>query len=165
MRRIAILAEGKLNPQDAKTAVGILRYRPDDAVAVIDSIHAGLDAAAALGDPSGPGAGVPVVADVVAALPYQPDALLIGIAPIGGRLPDAWRTQILAAIAAGLDIVSGLHQFLGDDAELAAAAERTGARIWDVRRPDDALALRIRAGQAHRPGSHIVHFCGTDCNV
>jgi len=165
MRRIAILAEGKFNPQDAKTAVGILRYRPDAAVAVIDSAHTGGDAAAALGDPSGPGAGVPVVADVVAALPYQPDALLIGIAPIGGRLPDAWRTQILAAIAAGLDIVSGLHQFLGDDAELAAAAERTGARIWDVRRPDDTLALRIRAGQAHRPGSHIVHFCGTDCNV
>jgi uncharacterized NAD-dependent epimerase/dehydratase family protein len=165
MRRIAILAEGKLNPQDAKTAVGILRYRPDDAVAVIDRIHAGRDAAAALGDPSGPGAGVPVVADVAAALPFQPDTLLIGIAPIGGRLPAAWRAQILAAIAAGLDIVSGLHHFLGDDAELSSAAERAGVRIWDVRRPDDALALRIREGQAHRPGSHIVHFCGTDCNV
>jgi D-glutamate N-acetyltransferase len=165
MRRIAILAEGKLNPQDAKTAVGILRYRPDDAVAVIDSIHAGRDAATALGDPSGPGAGVPVVADVAAALPFQPDTLLIGIAPIGGRLPAAWRAQILAAIAAGLDIVSGLHHFLGDDAELSSAAERAGVRIWDVRRPDDALALRIREGQAHRPGSHIVHFCGTDCNV
>lgn len=165
MRRIAILAEGKLNPQDAKTAVGILRYRPRAVVAVIDSTHAGGDAATALGDPSGPGAGVPVVADVAAALPYQPDSLLIGIAPIGGRLPDPWRAQLLAAIAAGLDIVSGLHHFLGDDPELASAAERAGVRIWDVRRPDDALALRIREGQAHRPGSHIVHFCGTDCNV
>ncbi|HST89730.1 MAG TPA: DUF1611 domain-containing protein [Ktedonobacterales bacterium] len=165
MRRIAILAEGKLNPQDAKTAVGILRYRPEAAVAVIDSTHAGSDAAAALGDPSGPGAGVPVVSDVAAVLPYQPDTLLIGIAPIGGRLPDAWRAQILAAIAAGLDIASGLHHFLGDDPELASAAERAGVRIWDVRRPDDALALRIREDQAHRPGSHIVHFCGTDCNV
>jgi D-glutamate N-acetyltransferase len=165
MHRIAILAEGKLNPQDAKTAVGILRYRPETAVAVIDSAHAGSDAATALGDPSGPGASVPVVADVATALPYQPDTLLIGIAPIGGQLPDAWRAQLLAAIAAGLDIVSGLHHFLGDDPELASAAERAGVRIWDVRRPDDALALRIRESQAHRPGSHIVHFCGTDCNV
>lgn len=165
MRRIAILAEGKFNQQDAKTAVGILRYRPEAAIAVIDSTHAGGDAATALGDPAGPGAGVPVVADVATALPYQPDTLLIGIAPIGGQLPDAWRAQLLAAIAAGLDIVSGLHHFLGDDSELAAAAARAGVRIWDVRRPDDALALRIREGQAHRPGSHIVHFCGTDCNV
>src|SRR5690348_12930937 len=76
MHRIAILAEGKLNPQDAKTAVGILRYRPETAVAVIDSAHAGSDAATALGDPSGPGASVPVVADVATALPYQPDTLL-----------------------------------------------------------------------------------------
>lgn len=165
MRRIAILAEGSFNRQSAKTAVGVLRYSTDTVVAVIDSTRAGQDAATALGDPAGSGRGVPIVANFAATLPFQPNTLLIGIAPIGGRLPDAWRAEVLAAIEAGLEIVSGLHQFLSEDPELAAAAEAHSARIWDVRRPPDELAMRIREGTAHRPGSHVVSFCGSDCNV
>lgn len=165
MRRIAILAEGRFNWQDAKTAVGVLRYSTDDVVAVIDSTRAGQDAAAALGDANGPGRGVPVVANVTEALTRNPDTLLIGIAPIGGRLPDAWRGEVIAALAAGLNLVSGLHHFLSEDAELASVAKRHGATIWDVRRPPDNLAMRIRAGTPHRAGSQVVYFCGTDCNV
>lgn len=165
MRRIAILAEGRLNLNDAKTAVGVLRYSQDTVVAVIDSANAGRDCAAVLGDPDGPGRGVPVVADFEAALANRPDTLLIGIAPQGGLLPAAWRSQILHAIAAGLTIVSGLHQFLADDPTLVTAAHEHGARIWDVRRPPEQLAMRLATGHAHRPGSQVVYFCGTDCNV
>ena len=165
MRRIAIMAEGLFNWQSAKTAVGVMRYSPDTVVAVIDSAQAGQDAAAALGDPGGVGRGVPVVADVAAALAYQPDTLLIGIAPTGGRLPTAWQPAILTAIGAGLNIVSGLHHFLGDDPELAEAAHAHNVTIWDVRRPPDDLAMRIRQATPHRAGSHTVYFCGTDCNV
>ena len=165
MRRIAILAEGSFNWQDAKTAVGVIRYSADKVVAVIDSTRAGRDAGDALGDPNGPGRGIPIVANVSESLAYQPDTLLIGIAPIGGRLPDAWRGEVLAAIAGGLQVVSGLHHFLGDDAELAEAARRHGVHIWDVRRPPDHLAMRIGTGAPHRAGTHVVYFCGTDCNV
>src|SRR6185437_2413722 len=165
MRRIAILADGSFDRQNAKTAVGVLRYSQDTVVAVIDSTRAGHDAATALGDPNGPGRGVPIVANFAATLPFQPDTLLIGIAPIGGRLPDAWRREVLAALQAGMEVVSGLHQFLSDDPELAAAAHEGHGRIWDVRRPPDALAMRIREGAPHRPGSHVVAFCGSDCNV
>ena len=165
MRRIAILAEGSFDRQNAKTAVGVLRYSQDTIVAIIDSTRAGQDAAAALGDPAGPGRGVPIVANFAAALPFHPDTLLIGIAPIGGRLPQAWRAEVLAALAKGLEVVSGLHQFLGEDPELAAAAHEHHARIWDVRRPPEELAMRIRQGMPHRPGSHVVSFCGSDCNV
>ncbi|HKW23603.1 MAG TPA: DUF1611 domain-containing protein [Ktedonobacterales bacterium] len=165
MRRIAILAEGSFDRQNAKTAVGVLRYSQDTVVVVVDSTRAGQDAASALGDPNGPGRGVPVVANFAATLPYQPDTLLIGIAPIGGRLPDAWRAEVLAALKGGVEIVRGLHQFLGDDAELAATAQEYHGRIWDVRRPPDSLAMRIRAGSPHRLGSHVVSFCGSDCNV
>lgn len=165
MRRIAILADGRLNYQDAKTAVGLLRYGQDTVVATIDQDHVGSDVAAALASPDGLGAGVPVVANVRAALAYAPDTLLIGIAPAGGRLPEAWRAQILTAIAAGLDIVSGLHAFLGDDAEIASAARERGVRLWDVRRPADALATRIRDDRPYRAGSHVIYFCGSDCNV
>lgn len=163
MRRIAILAEGSFGPFSAKTAVGVMRYSPDTVVAVIDSTHAGETADQVLG--GGLGAGVPVVADVVSTLLYGPDTLLIGIAPIGGRLPDAWRPGILRALEAGLTVVSGLHVFLSDDPELAQAAQAHGATIWDVRRPPNDLAQRIREGLPHRAGSHTVYFCGTDCNV
>ena len=163
MRRIAILADGSFGPFSAKTAVGVLRYSPDTVVAVVDSAHAGQTAEDVIG--SGIGQGVPVVASVADALALQPDTLLIGIAPIGGRLPDAWRPGILRAIEAGLTIVSGLHIFLSDDPELAQAAKAHNATLWDVRRPPDALAQRIREGTPHRAGSHTVYFCGTDCNV
>jgi uncharacterized NAD-dependent epimerase/dehydratase family protein len=165
MRRIAILAEGRLNLNDAKTAVGVLRYSRDTVVAVIDSANAGRDCGTVLGDSAGPGRGVPVVADIEAALAFWPDTLLIGIAPPGGLLPEIWRAQILRAIVAGLTIISGLHQFLADDANFASAAHESGVHIWDVRRPPDHLALRLATGRAHRPGARVVYFCGTDCNV
>ena len=166
MRRIAILAEGNFTWRSAKTAVGVLRYSPDTVVAVVDSSHAGQDAAEALGDPtSGPGQGVPVVADLAAALAYQPDTLLIGIAPAGGRLPEAWHAQVLQGIEAGLDVISGLHHFLGDDPRLAAAARARGVTIWDVRRPPEELAQRIGEALTHRAGSRTVSFCGSDCAV
>jgi uncharacterized NAD-dependent epimerase/dehydratase family protein len=165
MRRIAILVEGRLNWQDAKTAVGIMRYSADTVVALVDSATAGHDVATALGDPDGVGIGIPVVAHVTEALAFDPDTLMIGIAPIGGQLPPAWRGELFAAITAGLNIVSGLHYFLEDDPELAEAAKSAGVSIWDVRRPAADVAMRIREALPHRPGSHVVYFCGTDCNV
>lgn len=163
MRRIAILAEGSFGPFSAKTAVGVMRYSLDTVVAVVDSAHAGETADQVLGAEIG--VGVPVVADVAAALDFQPDTLLIGIAPIGGKLPDEWRPGIILALERGLTVVSGLHFFVGDDPELAAVAKAHNATIWDVRRPSDELAQRIRENLPHRPGSHTVYFCGTDCNV
>ncbi len=165
MRRIAVLAEGSLEYQRAKTAIGVVRYGEDPVVAVIDSAHAGQDLATALNDGSGLGRGIPVVASVAEALEYRPDTLLIGIAPRGGQLPNEWRPELLAAMRARLNLVSGLHVFLGDDPELAAAANAHGVTIWDVRRPSEELAYRIRQGTPHRAGSHAVYFCGTDCNV
>jgi uncharacterized NAD-dependent epimerase/dehydratase family protein len=165
VRQIAILAEGRFDWHDAKTAVGVIRYGQDRVVAVIDSTHAGDDAGAVLDDPTGPARGIPVVANVAASLAYRPDTLLIGIAPRGGHLPDAWRAELLLAIESGLDVVNGLHQFLEDDPALVEAARRRGVRLWDVRRPPEATAQRIATGQPHRPGSHVVYFAGTDCNV
>lgn len=163
MRRIAILAEGAFSTLYAKTALGVLRYGTDANVAVIDSTCAGKTADEVIG--GGVGVGVPIVASVEEALKYEPDTLLIGIAPIGGKLPDAWRPGLLRALAAKLDIISGLHHFLNEDPELSAAAKASGATIWDVRRPPDALAQRIREGTPHRAGSHTVYFCGSDCDV
>lgn len=159
MRRIAIMAEGAFNWHTGKTATGVIRYGKDTVVAVIDSTKAGQDVSQAL--QADMGQGIPVVKDIREALTYQPDTLLIGIAPMGGALPESWRWQLLAALDAGLNLVSGLHFFLSEDEELRAAAEKRGVTIWDVRRPPDTK--RVGMFQPHRPGSHTVLMVGSDC--
>src|SRR5207249_3072702 len=60
---------------------------------------------------------------------------VIGLAPDGGRLPPEARQAVLSAVRAGLNVDSGLHDFLGEDPEIASLAARHGVRLRDVRRP------------------------------
>jgi D-glutamate N-acetyltransferase len=161
-RRLVILAEGAFAVHSAKTAMGVLRYSPDTVTAVIDSSQAGRDVREWLGD--APRFHVPVVASLADALARGPaDALLIGIAPTGGRLPAAWRETILEAIGARLDVLSGLHVFLGDDPEFAAAAARAGTSIVDYRRPPDRTGTAV--GRRHGPGKRVILTVATDCAI
>jgi uncharacterized NAD-dependent epimerase/dehydratase family protein len=159
MRRIAILAEGMFEWHYGKTATGVIRYGQDPVVAVIDSTKVGQSVAQALHTTFG--TDIPIVRDIREALNYSPDTLLIGIAPQGGALPDAWRWQLLTALEAGLNLVSGLHFFLSDDPKLQAAAEKYGRTIWDVRRPPKQQ--RVSRFTPHRSGSHTVLLVGSDC--
>ncbi len=159
-RRLVILAEGAFGPHDGKTAYGVIRYGPDEVVAVLDSTKAGQNVTAYL-----PGHDIPILATLGEALahPHPPTALLIGIAPTGGRLPQAWRGVILEAIEAGLDILSGLHMFIGDDPEFAAAASVRGTKIVDHRRPPEQLSTAV--GRRHGPGKRVILTVATDCAV
>ncbi len=161
MRRIAILAEGAFEWHYGKTGIGVIHYGKEPVVAVIDSTKAGQDVSQALGTSFGQG--IPIVRDIHEALAYRPNALLIGIAPMGGALPSSWRWQLLTAIEAGLEIISGLHMFLGEDEVFRTAAEKRGVTIWDVRRPPDSN--RVAEFIPHRPGSHTVLMVGSDCAV
>jgi len=157
-RRLLLLTEGQLDVFTAKTAASLLRYRAADVVAVLDSA-AGTDLRAVI--PWAPP--VPIIADVAEAAPLRPDALYVGIAPVGGALPPEMRQHIRDALATGLDIVSGLHQFLADDAEFADLAARRGARLFDVRRPPtDRVVASTRARDTR---CRRVLTVGTECNV
>jgi uncharacterized NAD-dependent epimerase/dehydratase family protein len=158
-RRILLLTEGQLGAFTSKTAAALLRYRPADVVGVLDSHGAGSDVRAVI--PWSPP--VPIVADMAAAGPLSPDALFVGIAPPGGALPGPMRQQIADALAAGVDVVSGLHQFLADDAELAALASRNRARIFDLRRPPPERT--IASARALSTRCRRVLTVGTDGNV
>ncbi|HET9456120.1 MAG TPA: DUF1611 domain-containing protein [Candidatus Limnocylindrales bacterium] len=161
-RRLVILAEGAFGPHSAKTAMGVIRYGRDTVTAVIDSSRAGRNVRDWLGD--GPRFDVPIVASLNDALRLGPaDALLIGIAPTGGRLPETWRRTILSAIEAGLDVLSGLHVFLGDDPEFASAARTAGTQIVDYRRPPEEAETAV--GRRHRPGRRVILTVGTDCAI
>jgi uncharacterized NAD-dependent epimerase/dehydratase family protein len=160
MRRLVILTEGQFRVHNAKTAMGVIRYGTDDVVALVDSSIAGRNVSEWL-----PGHDVPAIATLgeALALPRKPDTLLIGIAPTGGRLPPEWRSTILEAIRAGLDVESGLHTFLGDDPELAAAAAAAGTKIVDYRRPPERFETSV--GRRHGPGKHVILTVGTDCAI
>lgn len=162
-RRLVILAEGNFGFHHGKTAMGVIRFGTDRVVAVIDSTQAGRNVREWLGD-SGR-FDIPIVASLNDALGFIPraNALLIGIAPTGGRLPPEWRTVILAAIRSGLDIHSGLHTFLGDDPEFAQAARSSGVRLVDYRRPPDRMETAV--GRRHLPGKRVILTVGTDCAI
>jgi len=159
-RRLLILAEGQFGAHSAKTAYGVIRYGPDEVVAVLDSTRAGENVTAYM-----PGFDIPIVASLAEALalPHRPEALLIGIAPTGGRLPANWRSIIGDAIAAGLDVLSGLHTFVGDDPEFAAAAATRGTAIVDYRRPPERMETAV--GRRHGPGKRVILTVGTDCAI
>ena len=159
-RRLVILTEGQFGIHHAKTAMGVIRYGRDEIVAILDSSMAGRNLREFL-----PQFDIPFVATLEEALrrPVRPDALLIGIAPTGGKLPPAWSSIILAAIEAGLDIHSGLHQFLGDDPEFAYAAASAGTRIIDYRRSPERMETAV--GRRHQPGKRVILTVGTDCAI
>lgn len=146
----------------AKTAVGLIRYRGREVVGILDSRAAGR----ALGEVLGIDHPAPVVSTLAEGLRLAPDTLLVGIAPRGGGLPDPWRAILIAAIEAGLDVMSGLHVFLADDPDLAARAARHEVALIDLRRPPAALRLprEVHAAPPH-PRPFVVLTVGSDCDV
>jgi len=157
--RYLILADGDFGPMTSKTANAIVRYQPERVVAVLDRRLAGRTVQDVLGF----GGAIPVVGSIRDGLALRPNAVLIGIAPVGGRLPDEWRAWLGEALDAGCDLVSGLHTFLSDDPVLAEKARKAGRRILDLRRPP--ADLPVASGQAKHLDAYVVLTVGTDCNV
>ncbi len=157
-RRYAVLAPDRF-ATDAKTAHGVIRYGTDEIVAVVDPACAGRRVRDVLPHLQ---SDAPIVESVSAALQYSPTALLIGTAPKGGGLPPDWRAAVLEAIAARLEIVSGLHEILGDDREFRVAAATAATTIWDVREPPEVPLFN---GDVYDVAAPIVLTIGNDCAV
>ncbi len=157
MKRYVILAEGAFD-EEAKTATGVMRYAQSPTVAVIDSTRAGTVA----GDHvPGLKSDVPVVSTLADTLAFEPTTLLVGVAPAGGKLPDAYRRAILEALENGLDVESGLHDFLGDDPEFDSAARLSGRELHDLRRAPHGL--NVPTGANLTVPTHTVLTVGSDC--
>ena len=156
MRRIIILTEGHTEPHAGKTAASVIRYRGHEVAALLDGTQVGKTSGDLLGTGNVP---------IVGKLDDVPDAntLLLGIAPPGGKIPAPWRAIILDAIARRkMDVISGLHDFVGDDPEFAAAAKTSGVTIHDVRK-NKIKTIARRKGL--RPDCLRVHAVGHDCSI
>ena len=152
-RRILILGEGySHDPHYGKTLRGIVRYGPDPVVAILDSRRAGAEHE-----------GIPIVGSVEDALPFAPTVAVVGVATQGGRFPPAWRELLKQSIAAGLDVESGLHEFLSDNAELSALARRHGVALRDLRKPP--VRLSVPTGANLEVDAKIVLTVGSDCAI
>jgi uncharacterized NAD-dependent epimerase/dehydratase family protein len=157
--RFLILADGDFSPMTSKTANSVIRYLPERTVGVLDRQQAGRTVQQVLGF----GGSIPVVASMKEGLALKPDAVLVGIAPQGGRLPEEWRGWLAQALDAGCDLWSGLHTFLRDDPVLAAKAKAGGRKILDLRKPPSDLP--VASGAAKAVEAYVVLTVGTDCNV
>src|SRR5436305_6109940 len=114
---------------------GVLRYRRDDVVAILDTTRE-------RGDAEG---GVPVGQSVVDSLRYQPNTALVGVATQGGRFPPDWVDLIRRCIEHGLHIENGLHVFLSEDPDLEELAYRYGVELRDLRKPPADLSTATGA--------------------
>jgi len=159
--RFLIVADGQFGPLTSKTANSCIRYFPERIVAVLDRGEAGKTVQDVLGF----GGDIPVVAEFEkgVALGGGATAVLIGIAPPGGRLPDEWRGWLRSAIDRRLEIWSGLHTFIGDDPEFGPLAKSKGVRILDARKPPPNLP--IADGRAAEVDAFVILAVGSDCNV
>lgn len=159
--RLAVYAEGEFHRGKSKTAEGVIRYAPNPIVAVIDSSQTGKRVCDVIPDIK---CDAPLVSSVDEALKFKPDALLLGTAWAGGAMPDHWRPDIIKAIAGGMDVINGLHDFLSEDKEIAAAAAQFGKKLLDVRKPPDELPVASKR-VIEQCRAHVMLTVGSDCSV
>ena len=136
------------DPLYAKTGFGIVQWRRDLVAGQLRFPQCPVDM------------GVPDL-NVQAAKAAGVASLVVGVAPVGGVIPDSWWSVIEEAAAAGLDIVCGLHIRLGDYPRIVEAARKSGARLIDVRVPPRQLPV----GTGRKRRGKRVLMVGTDCAV
>ncbi len=161
--RIAILLHNGITGDKGKTGLALLRYSENPIAVVIDETCPGKS----LKNLTGIDRDVPIVATMAAALDYEPDVLAIGLAPSGGRLPEPWVEDVRVAIAAGLNIMNGLHTYFNQDPSLIEQMDpcrHPDQWIWDMRQEPPGLS--VGSGKArHLHNCRRVLTVGTDMAV
>jgi uncharacterized NAD-dependent epimerase/dehydratase family protein len=89
------------------------------------------------------------------------DTMVVGTANAGGVMARETVADIVAALDAGLNVVSGLHQKLRENAEIVAAAKRNGRVLFDARE----CTRKLPVGTGRRRAGRRLLTVGTDCSV
>ena len=164
-----VYCEGGFNTPNGKTAHGLVRFTHRYRVlSVVDSHYAGRDAGEVL---DGKAKGVPIFTDIADALQSARQGampathLVMGLAPDGGRLSSKARQDVKTAIACGLNVDCGLHDFLSEDREMAELAAQHGVAIRDVRKPPPRGELHFFSGLIEQVKCLKIAVLGTDSAV
>ena len=149
---------------DGKTAAGLVRHSETYTIlGVIDSTLPGKNAGEALGDGKN---NIPIFGSLNEALrnlAETPTYYIYGKAPLEASIPMKERALILEAMRNGMNIISGLHQFLSDDSEFSQAAKEYGVKIKDIRKPPQLDDLHVFTGQISQVDIPVIAILGTDC--
>lgn len=164
-----VYCEGAFTTPNGKTAHGLVRRtRRYNILSVVDSHHAGSDAGMLL---DGKTNNIPVFGDIRQAVEHAMASehpathMVVGLAPDGGRLGPKPRNDVMEALRLGLNVDSGLHDYLSEDREIANLAEKHAVRIRDVRKPPPRDALHFYSGKIEQVTALKVCVLGTDSAV
>ncbi len=161
-----VYCEGNFSKLDGKTANGLVRHSQTYRIlSVIDSEHDGKDSGRILDNVTNH---VPVFGNLEAAVVHEcttPDTLIYGMAPSDGKLSAEDRRVVLDAISLGMNVVSGLHEYLGDDPEISAAARIYNVTIRDLRKPRPSNEMRLFDGSVADVEAVRIAVLGTDCAI
>ncbi len=155
-KKIVILTQGHSLGGSCKTAINMIHYRPEKILGVLDSEQAGK-----------------TTVDIFKSSHNRPfkvklsdfpdaDALLIGLAPSGGKLPESWRSIIKEALQKNLTIISGLHTFLSDDSEFNTITKAGKGTIVDIRKNNEK---EVADGLPFKNTCLRIHAVGNDCSL
>lgn len=164
-----VYCEGAFNTTNGKTAHGLVRFTERYGVtSVIDSRYAGQDAGLVLDNREN---GIRICANLEEAISYAAGKgtaathLVIGLAPDGGRLPAEARWAVINAINMGLNVDSGLHDFLTDDNEILQLAGEKKVEVRDIRKTPPRHQLHFFTGEIENVESLKIALLGTDSAV
>ena len=163
-----VYADGAFNTPNGKTAHGLVRFTERyEVVGVLDHKYKGQDAGLVL---DGRKYNIPIFKDLKEALlklsdSDKPKSLVIGLAPDGGRLPAEAKDTIKTALELGLNVDSGLHDFLYKDLELMAIARKNNCRVRDIRRTPDRDQLHFFTGKIEDVDCLKIALLGTDSAI
>lgn len=163
MNKAIILTNGLLTTNDAKTAHGLIRGTERyEIVGVIDPPTAGRDAGDVL---DGKARNIPIFDSLLSALVQlkQVDYLIVGVATVGGVLPENMLNIIKEAIQQQISIVNGLHEYLSEKPELMALAAQHQVQLIDVRKPKSRQDLHFWTGEIYDVTAPIIAVVGMDC--
>ncbi len=158
-----VYSEGFFTAMDGKTANGLVRHSERyEIIGVIDSQFAGQDAGKVLdGVPNG----ISIFQDLndaLNSLAQKPQTFIYGIAPLSGDFSEGDVALMEKAMAKGMDIVSGMHRFLSDDASFMEKARRYGVTVTDIRKYEGKNLRRVFTGEILKIPAPRIAVLGTD---
>ncbi len=164
-----VYCEGAFQSSYGKTAHGLVRHTERyNVLSVVDSLSAGMDAGELL---DGKHAGIPIYGDIreategAAKKGLAPTHLLIGIASDGGGIDNCIRSAVFDAIHFGMNVDSGLHEFLNDISELRTLAAEKGLTLRDIRKPPPRSKLHFFTGKINNVTSLKIAVLGSDSAI
>ncbi|MFT5913339.1 MAG: putative NAD-dependent epimerase/dehydratase family protein, partial [Paraglaciecola sp.] len=164
-----VYCQNAFNTPEGKTAHGLVRFTERyKVVGIIDNTYTDQDAGKVLDNRPN---GIPIFADFTTAIEaleereIKVNNFVIGLAPDGGRLPKDAKEEIRKALEMGLDVASGLHDFLTNDKSLVKLAKKNECTIKDVRKTPDRDQLHFFTGEIENVNCLKLAVLGTDSAV